>query len=497
MKSITKIIFIIIAFTIILPDIKAQTTEQMRIWAFNGVAVNFTVPTVTQQIISTPIAGANGAYASYYDENDQLVVRVVDNTVYDEENNPVDQLFDQPASNFTIVNQMVIFPQSLSNNCEFNIYYIVISNGNQVNVRYATYSKYLKQIVEEHEIWSYSYQVGSRADWNFAISDFIDDTDEQRMYVVLSSHSTSKSNDTLKIAYFRGPTFRLESIDLFGNGITANAIGEVELASDLSFLTFTTPYNTTADLHVYPINVNTGMFSGTFTHLNVSTGSSMFVGLEISHDNDYLYTSNLNDKIYRINVTNPSLPYINGYFLPQSGQLSYTSSRIERAHNGYYYMVNSNGELGYFTSNFNGISYQTNIGVNAVINNSLHANEPDFSFNMYVIPGQVDGCQYNYTTGSEISCCESYNESVVIDPGSEVSVQGDDIVVTGSNVVWNTSLNPFNQSTDIYMKGDLIIQPGAKLTITGLTLHFKENQKVQLNQNAAGGITVSFKSEIE
>ncbi|MGC9331083.1 MAG: hypothetical protein ACP5DZ_04305 [Bacteroidales bacterium] len=84
----------------------------MRKWAFNGVEVDFTGSTVNTQTISSPVAGANGAYASYYDENDQLVVRVVDNTVYDEDNNIVGPLFNDPEGDDLLTDQIIIAPRN-------------------------------------------------------------------------------------------------------------------------------------------------------------------------------------------------------------------------------------------------------------------------------------------------------------------------------------------------------------------------------------------------
>lgn len=496
MNKITIKILGIIVISFLIQNLNAQTTEQMRKWAFNGVEVDFTGTTVTTQTISTPIPNANGAYACYYDENDELVVRVVDNNVYDENNNIVDQLFDLPSSNFVITNQMVISPKEQTGTCEFNIFYIVITNGNQVDVRYATYNRHLKQIVDEYEIWSYTYPTNHYANWNFALSDFIGSTDVQRLYLVLTSHPLggSKSNDSIKIAYFEGPNFRMTSINTFAIGSNINRLGEVELASDLSFLAYTSPYNPNADLHIYPINVATGMFSGSIAHFDITPGTTgMFVGLECSANNDFIYTSNSGGRIYKINVSNPSSPYVVTSFPLTASQIDYTSSQIERAHNGKYYMVKANGHLGYFTENFDGITDELNIGASAVINNSIVANDPDYPFNMYLIPDQIDGCEYDYITGNEVACCYTYLESPIKNPNMSGVVHNSstgDITITGSDVQWTQTSNPFTSGgqaiTDIYLRGQITINKGAKLTITGLTLHFKENEIVQMYYNANG-----------
>ncbi|MDA3820155.1 MAG: hypothetical protein PF590_06835, partial [Candidatus Delongbacteria bacterium] len=153
MKSITIKIIGIAIFSFLLTSVYAQNTEQMRKWAFNGVEVDFTGATVTTQTISSPVLGANGAYCCYYDENDQLVVRVVDNTVYDENNTIVDQLFDNPQNNYKLGDQMVIVPKSQSNNCEFYIFYsIAVNNYDHWEMRYAVYNRGVREITENNTI---------------------------------------------------------------------------------------------------------------------------------------------------------------------------------------------------------------------------------------------------------------------------------------------------------------------------------------------------------
>jgi len=392
---------------------------------------------------------------------------------------------------------MVISPTEQFGACEYNIFYIVITNGNQVDVRYATYSSYLKQIVDEHEIWSYPYSSNSYANWNLALSDFIGSTDVQRLYLVLTSHiDGSKTNDSIKIAYFEGPTFRMTSINTFAHGSHINTIGEVELSSDLSFLAYTSPYNTSEDLNIIPINVSTGMFSGTIAHLDITPGATgMFVGLECSADNNFVYTNNAGGSIYKIDVSNPSSPYVVTSFSLIGQQVDYTNSQIERGHDGYFYMVKSDGYLGYFTTNFNGITDYANIGSSAVINNSIVANDPDYPFDMYLIPDQIDGCEYEYTNGDELVCCYDYNESPIKTPsipGVSHNPTTGDITITGSNVSWTQTSNPFTSGgqaiTDVYLKGKIIIEEGAKLTLYGLTLHFKEDESVEMDYSSVSGI---------
>lgn len=234
-KSIGIIIFIFLIQTL-----TAQNTEQMRKWAFNGVEVDFTGSTVSTQTLSTPVAGANGAYASYYDENDQLVVRVVDNTVYDENNTIVDQLFDNPQSNYKLGDQMIIVPKSQSNNCEFYIFYsIAVDNYDYWEMRYALYNKGVREITANYTI-SLNNPYSTARVGNFTISDFIGTTNERRLYLVYFN-SSSKSNDSIRMEYHKVTENTIRLQDVYTFETVASAIGELEIASDMSFLAYTSP----------------------------------------------------------------------------------------------------------------------------------------------------------------------------------------------------------------------------------------------------------------
>ncbi|MFO7879315.1 MAG: hypothetical protein R6V52_04695 [Bacteroidales bacterium] len=471
----------------------------MRKWAFNGVEVDFTGTTVTTQTISTPISNANGAYASYYDENDDLVVRVVDNNIYDNDNNNVGSLFNDPEGNDLLADQIVIAPQDQSNNCYYDIFYAVsVNNRNHLELRRAVYNPGIKQIVDEEVFisWPSSYTKGT-----IALSDFVGTTSERRLYMAVTSNNMTKSGDTLQIAYFRGPNWRHEDTYIQSSSSPA-AVGELELSADMSILAYTRPFANAGNqgqLMLHVLNSTGGFWGGTSIHYNIDpTFTKHFAGLELTNNNQYAFVNGMGDGLYRINISNLSSIYNNGYIdlHTNSSYFDFSYSQIERAHNDRYYMVKPNGDLWYFTDQFNSIIPEVNIGSNAVINNAIHANDPytPAIFNFYLIPDQIDGCEYTYTNGDEVVCCYAYNETPANSTmqGVQIQINGDDrdiIIQSGNSVTWTPVNNSFGGVTEAYMDpGDIIIEPGASLTIEDMIIHFREGYEVQMDNNSAGNV---------
>ncbi len=491
-KTINILGIILVSFLV--QNLNAQTTEQMRKWAFNGVEVDFTGTTVTTQTISTPISNANGAYASYYDENDDLVVRVVDNNVYDNDNNIVGSLFNDPEGNDLLADQIVIAPQDQSNNCYYDIFYAVsVNNRNHLELRRAVYNPGIKQIVDEEVFisWPSSYTKGT-----IALSDFVGTTSERRLYMAVTSNNMTKSGDTLQIAYFRGPNWRHEDTYIQSSSSPA-AVGELELSADMSILAYTRPFahaGNQGQLMLHVLNSTGGFWGGTSIHYNIDpTFTKHFAGLELTNNNQYAFVNALGYGIYRVDISD--LNDIQNAGSIANSDFSY--SQIERAHNDMYYMVKPNGDLWYFTDQFNSIIPEVNIGSNAVINNAIHANDPytPAIFNFYLIPDQIDGCEYEYTNGDELVCCYDYNESPIKTPsipGVSHNPTTGDITITGT-VSWTQTSNPFTSGgqaiTDVYLKGSLQIAQGARLNITGLSLHFKEDELLLMNSSTSSSVT--------
>lgn len=103
-----------------------QSGDQMRKMAFNGKSIDFTQTPPFVTSINSPLIGANGAYASYYNENDELVVRVVDNLIYDKDNNVVDTLFDNSSNEYYLLPDIIIAPKDKDKTCELYIFYQLV-----------------------------------------------------------------------------------------------------------------------------------------------------------------------------------------------------------------------------------------------------------------------------------------------------------------------------------------------------------------------------------
>ncbi|MDA3909983.1 MAG: T9SS type A sorting domain-containing protein [Bacteroidales bacterium] len=484
-----------ISLIILTFSVNAQTTEQMRKWAFNGVEVDFTGATVTTQTISTPISSANGAYASYYDENNELVVRVVDNNVYDGDNNLVGSLFYDPAGDDLLTDQIVIAPQEHNNNCTFDIFYVVsVDNRDHLELRRAEYHTGALNIVDEELMYSWhpDYTKGT-----IVVSDFVNTSNERWLYMAVTSNTFTKSQDTIKIAFFKGPDWRGPADDIIWTACSSPAsVGELELASDRSFIAYTRPFAHSGNhgqLMFHGLGYD-GYFTQQTVHYDIDPSfTKHFAGLEISHDNNYAYVNSMGDRTYRIDVSDLNNVQNDGYFLNQN---DYSYSQIERAHNNWYYMVKSDGNLGYFDANYfySGMQPEVNIGSSAIINNAMHANDPltQAAFNFYVIPDQMDGSEYDYTVNDDVFCCYDYNNTPAdaTMQGVQIQTSGDDrdiIIQSGNSVTWTATSNSFGNVAEAFMeRGDIIIQPGASLTIEDMIIHFREGYEIQMDDNPSG-----------
>ncbi|MGC9331082.1 MAG: hypothetical protein ACP5DZ_04300 [Bacteroidales bacterium] len=158
----------------------------------------------------------------------------------------------------------------------------------------------------------------------------------------------------------------------------SSTIGELELSSDLSFLGYTKPfahaYNH-GQLMLIKLDAN-GYFEGPEPYIHYDIDPSFtkhFAGLELSDDNNYVYVNSMGDGIYRVDISDFNNIHNDGFIQFNTGDEDYSYSQIERAHNNRYYVVKPNGDLGYFTSGFSGISFEVNIGSSAIINKQCYA----------------------------------------------------------------------------------------------------------------------------
>ncbi|MGI6411046.1 MAG: T9SS type A sorting domain-containing protein [Bacteroidales bacterium] len=265
-------------------------------------------------------------------------------------------------------------------------------------------------------------------------------------------------------------------------------MAELELSHDGTRLAFSrvrvgswSPNAVDNDVVIFEIDPSTGDLANSTPHyINLATNDDFdhYPGIEFSADGSELFVFRAGVGLYKINMTNYSSSQINGF------DASFTYSMLELGRDGYYYFARDDGlyrmDDAYAISPFASGPMATN------------AMLAYFGCTVYVLPDQIDGQDYKTHTNS-IACCYVQNESPIKNPNMSGVVHNSstgDITITGSDVQWTQTSNPFTSGgqaiTDVYLKGKISINKGAKLTITGLTLHFKENEIIQMSYNANG-----------
>lgn len=106
-----KLIEIIVLFFLV-QNMYAQTAEQLPKWALNGVEMDFTsLSGVTTYSVNSYYSTANGAYNSYYDENDIRLFHIIDNKIYDGNGVFIDYLFEDNVSpQDELTGELIIVP---------------------------------------------------------------------------------------------------------------------------------------------------------------------------------------------------------------------------------------------------------------------------------------------------------------------------------------------------------------------------------------------------
>lgn len=473
---------------------------QMPKWPFNGKEIDFTVagnPVVNN--MNSYLAGAKGSTGGYYDTNNNLLFNVIDTKLYAPDGTLVGDLYtDSDATPDKQCGEMIIAPVLRQNTCKYWVIYpMQVYNSDNTTywkVCYNLVCSYGPTILESGVISSTS------GTWHggIAMSDFLPNTDAHRLFIVVPN-----ANTTIVQQWTIDDRISLLATAEFGAPLID--IAELDLSTDRTMLVCAKlnldgydalGENVVVFHYLSNGSVNMSIDNG-MTILDIGTANAtneQFTGIEVyqnpsNSSQKYIYVSKSGGSRYKIDMTNPNSPIttiVNGG--------SYGSqSFIEWDYDTYISSSNGSNAL------FRNLPTQTTatlttIGSYNPVKNlyisDFHTNAPD----VYTLPDQIDGCTYQYTNGTEVSCCEIATESRIKTTMTGVTEEtnGDITIESGNTVSWYTNQNPFTTGaaiTDIYMRGDIIIEPGARLNITGLTLHFKEGQEVQLNAAATSGGT--------
>ncbi len=207
-------------------------------------------------------------------------------------------------------------------------------------------------------------------------------------------------------------------------------------------------------------------------------------GLEFSPDGQTLYYTRAGIGLEYLNMdflfnnTNPS----NSTLLTQLSS-GYDLSHIELGRDGRMYLINaSNGTLTSFSNpntpsniqvyenvaNITGLTYSHNY----ITNNSTN----QYSARSYRLSKQLDGEDYAnyYESFFRTSCCEDH---------FTYNVETEFTVAQGTTATWTPSSNPFTTGggSVVYFRENLILPQNTNITLTGLTLKFREGKGIILS----------------
>lgn len=254
---------------------------------------------------------------------------------------------------------------------------------------------------------------------------------------------------------------------------------ELDMSHDGTMLAFSkgSPFFNAPDVVVLHLDANgnldlsAGNQNNGQSHYEVFNGSGEFPSVEFTKNDQFIYTSETTDKIYRINVSTGAVEGI---------QFSeeYAASQLELG-------FDSNGEHRIYASD--GVSLgRVNfpespnpvMELNAVpgvsTNIVLWAGGPD---QVYALPDQIDG--YNYL--------EHYNQP--IDPECCIGLAGyntlsyEHDVPSSTETLWQGNNNPWNSQT-VRIEGEFRVAAGSNLRIQGMEMQFGEDGKIVVEPSA-------------
>lgn len=275
-------------------------------------------------------------------------------------------------------------------------------------------------------------------------------------------------------------------VEIYSGSNQAFRLSELELSHDGSRLAFARTdviggnCNVNQDVIIFQLDPGTGNLSSAIPvtiNLRSNDGDLGYPGIEFSANSQNLFVLAQSGGLYKINTSSYAATLIGGF------NSQYSDSQLELGRDGWYYLAKADGLYRMDSQGNVSLFSSGTMAYNDLLANRGHT--------VYVLPDQVDGQDYNSYMAT-IACCYGNTESLiktVMSGVSENSTTGD-ITISGSNVIWTSTSNPFTSGgqaiSDIYLRGKITINQGAKLTITGLTLHFKEAKTLDMSYNPSG-----------
>ena len=246
----------------------------------------------------------------------------------------------------------------------------------------------------------------------------------------------------------------------------------------------------TFDANVTLVRTITGMeFSASGRYLYVVTKEVPYLWIaDISQLS--IPSSTLNDGSQ---ITNYSMGAIMGV----SVDASYEGSQLELASDGKMYMYagkdnfniieNSDDLLNLVVIPYNPgplLDHYASIGTDYTLSGVFYP--------VHLLNDQIDGENYNSFHAPTPECC---SDEVVYDIHGDIGLQQDYYEIL-TNTNWNAASSPWGNGIR-YIKDDLIVRTGAKLTLNGITLQFSKDAKLIVEKGASVVATNSTLTSVD
>jgi hypothetical protein len=507
MKLINK--FLIVAVFICIAGFLNAQTAQMPKWPLNGKEIDF----INQQVNNTNASLTPPKFVSngYYDRDNNLLFHIIDNNLWwgggtyagplFEDVDPVD-FDDRMYPEIVVVPTDTLFCEDGS----FYAFYCVERNedplGKLLSCSISDVSV-MYSVITPNSSGTGAYSTSNNlltlgrtsvckgVMIGIAATDFLPGTNTRRLYVVYFDRETLMSEIkfyTISPTAISGP-YSVGSKYDWNNPFEPC---EVEISSDRSKLVFTRNkyYQNTLNTNTNDVTIvhllstgyrNTAAGSNGYTYVDLGPANSTtdyYVGVEFSADLAYLYVTRVGDGLYRYNLNTQVITDYNTSTLPIA------NSQLEMGRDGYIYGMSESGQL-YTIDQYGAFAQgQYNIGTTGVIDNDIFSDLGP-TRDVYTIPDQIDGYDYDGLWGNADVCCYPWLENDSVRHYNGVQYEGDDIRITsGTSVVWSTVNNPWTPQgvaiTDVYLKGNIIIEKNALMQVSGLTFHFKEDKGIEM-----------------
>ena len=238
-------------------------------------------------------------------------------------------------------------------------------------------------------------------------------------------------------------------------------------------------------LFTYDVNASGNYITNTrqIYAFDQGTGKVYMKGIEFSPNGELIYVTHTTNNHYTkaiscVDISTWNTVSLTNISVAQAADFQY--SQLELAEDGKIYAATSNRLASINNPNNGASSTWTNnaLGLSSYNLSTMHYSSSAWS-NMYLLPDQIDnqscilGCfDACASDPAATECCVYYSSK----EGSTI----DGYIIT-DKVTWSPGAtnNPFGSITgDVYFSDDLVIEPGAILTLDNMKLHFTPDARV-------------------